>query len=69
MSLAVMRTAGPRAIDLDIEIRSVDLLLQMGVGDTRDGRYAAPQLLGNAQVLDPIITDGADVDLRGEAEI
>src|SRR6202011_3419933 len=60
---------GPRPVDLDVEIRGVDLLLEMGVGDTWDRRYAAAQLFGNAQVLDPIITDGADVDLRGEAEI
>src|SRR6478735_4375485 len=46
----------PRAIDLDVEIGRVDLLLQMGVDNAWDGGDAATQLLGYVQVLDPVVT-------------
>ena len=59
----------PRAVDLDVEIRRIDFLLQMRVDDAGDLGDAAAQILGNAQILDAIVADGAHVDLRGEPEI
>ena len=41
----------------------------MRVGDARDRRDAPPQLLGHAQVRRPVVADGANVDLRRQAEI
>ena len=58
-----------RAVDLGIERRRVDLLLQMRVGDAGNGRDAPAQLLGDAQVVGAVIADGAHVDLRRQAEI
>ena len=59
----------PRAVDLGVEGRCVDLLLEMGVDDARDGRDAPPQLLRDAQVGRPVVADRANVDLRRQAEV
>ncbi len=59
----------PRAVDLDVEVGGVDLLLQMGIDDPRNGGDTAPEFLGNAEVFDPVITDGAHVDLRSKPKI
>ena len=59
----------PRAIDLDVKVRRIDLLLYMSIDNARNGGDTAPQLLGDAEVLDPVIADRAHVDLRGEPEI
>ena len=59
----------PRAVDGGVERRSIDLLLQMRIGDARNGRDAPPQLLRHPQVRRPVVADGADVDLRRQAEI
>ena len=36
----------PRTVDLHIQVRGIDFLLQMRVGDARNGRYATAELLG-----------------------
>ena len=60
---------GARPVDLGEEFRRVDLLLQMRVGDPWDGGDPLLQLLGDAQVLGPVVADGTHVDLRRDAEI
>ena len=41
----------------------------MRVRHPRDGRNTLLQFLGDAQILGPIVADGAHVDLRGDAEV
>ena len=41
----------------------------MGVDDAGDSADAAPHLLGNVEVLDPVVADGAHIDLGGEPKI
>lgn len=41
----------------------------MGVSNTRDGGDALPQRFGDTQVRRPIVSDGAHVDLRRDAEV
>jgi hypothetical protein len=41
----------------------------MSIDDPRNGGDAAAQLLGNAQVLDPVVTDRAHIDLRSQSKI
>ena len=41
----------------------------MSIDDPRNGGDAAAQLLGDLQILDPVIANGANIDLRGEPEI
>ena len=41
----------------------------MSIDDPRNGGVAAAQLLGNAQVLDPVVTDRAQIDLRSQSKI
>ena len=60
---------GAGAIDLNEEVGRIDLLLYMSIDDPRNGGVAAAQLLGNAQVLDPVVTDRAHIDLRSQSKI
>ena len=41
----------------------------MRIGDPGDGRNPLPQLLGDAQILQPVVSDSAHVDLRRDAEV
>jgi hypothetical protein len=41
----------------------------MGIDDPRNGGNAAPQLLGNAEVISPVVADRPHVDLRGKPKI
>ena len=41
----------------------------MGIGDPGNCRDALPEFLGDLQVLRAVVADGADVDLRRQAEI
>ena len=52
-----------------IERRGIDFLLQMRVGDSRNGGDAIAQFLRNAQIVGLVIADGADVDLRRQPEV
>src|SRR5215813_12470905 len=58
-----------RAVDLDVEVGSIDLLLYMSIDDTRYRGDTAPHLFGNAVILDAVIPDRARVDLRGKPKI
>ena len=60
---------GARAIDLNVEVGGVDLLLDVSIDNPRNGSDAASQLLGNAEVLGPVIANGPHVDLRGKPKI
>ena len=57
------------AIDRCQECRGIDLLLQMRVGDAGDGCNTPLQLLGDAEVGDPIVANGAHVDLCRQPEV
>ena len=57
------------AVDRGKERRRIDLLLEMGIGNARDGPDAAPELPRDVQILDAVIADGAHVDLRRHPEI
>ena len=59
----------PRPIDVHHEGRRIELLLKMGVGDARNARDAAPQLMRHAQIVGAIATDDPNVDLRRQSEI
>ena len=41
----------------------------MGVDDAGNGRDALAKLLGDAQIIRPVVADRAYVDLRRQAEI
>ncbi len=41
----------------------------MGVGDARNGRHAAPQLMRDLQIGGAVAADDADVDLRRQPEV
>ena len=60
---------GTRAIDIGIERRCIDFLLQMRIRDPRYRRDPPAQLFGNAQIVVLVVADRADVDLRRQAEI
>ena len=64
---AELDRAGP--VDIGVEGGRIEFLLEMGVGDARNCRDAAPQLLRDAQIVRPVIADGAHVDLRRQSEI
>ncbi len=61
--------AGAGAVDHRVEGGRIDLLLEVGVGDPGDRRDALPQLVRDPQVVGAVVADGADVDLRRQAEI
>ena len=59
---------GPGAIDLGVERRPIDFLLQMRVDDTGNGGKALAQFLCNRKVVGPR-AHRADVDLRRQPEV
>ena len=58
-----------RAVDIGVEGRRIDLLLEMRVGNARNGGDAVAELVGNGKIGRPVIADGPHVDLRRQAEI
>ena len=69
MVLALRPSCAARvAVDLGVEGRRVDLLLQMRIGDAGNRGNALAQLLCHTQVV-PVVADGAHVDLRRQPEI
>ena len=60
---------GARAVDIGIECRRIDLLLQMRIRDPRYRRNPPAQFVGDAQIVVLVVPDGADVDLRRQAKI
>ena len=58
-----------RTIDIGIERRCIDFLLQVRIRDSRYRCYPLAQLFGNAQIVVLVVADRADVDLRRQAEI
>ena len=59
----------PRTIDVGEERRSIDLLLEMRIGDSRNCRDPSPELLRHPQVRRPVVADGPHIDLCRKAEI
>src|SRR5208282_6456027 len=51
----------PRAIDVDHERRSIELLLQMGIGDARNAGDAALELMRHAQIGRAVATDDPNI--------
>src|SRR5262249_41534761 len=59
----------PRPIDPGHEGWSIELLLKVGVGDTRNGRDAASQLFRHTHIGWTITADDPNVDLRRQSEV
>ena len=57
------------AVDLGVEVRRVDFLLQMRVDDARNRRNAPRISFATRKVLRPVVAHGPHVDLRRQPEI
>src|SRR5215831_5640363 len=57
------------AVDCGKELRPVDLLLEVSVDNAQDRGDPAAHLASDLQVLDAIVADRADIELRGQPEI
>ena len=60
---------GAGAIDGGEEFRRIDFLLNMSVGDPRNGGDLLAQRAGNREIVGAVVADGADVDLCRDAEV